>query len=78
MSFIQKFVKAVFPKSWVEKFERDSHDWKVRCPNCGDTNSLWDLGGIRGKAAGKVHWGRKCTKCGQRSFHTVTFEPDIN
>lgn len=76
MSIIQKFITVVLPKSWVAKLERDSRDWKVRC-NCGHSNSLWDLGGIRGTAAGKTHWRRKCEKCGLKSWQDVVYEPDI-
>jgi hypothetical protein len=76
MSFIQKFVSAVLPKRWLDAMEKDSRAWRVHC-KCGHGNSLWDLGGMRGKNAGKTHWRRKCEKCGQKSWQVISLESDI-
>jgi hypothetical protein len=37
--------------------------------------SVWELGGIRCKAAGQPRWFRKCQQCGQRSWHTISRDP---
>lgn len=70
MSSIQKFVAAVFPRRWVEAMEADSRLWMVRC-SCGFARSVWELGGIRSKAAGQSHWFTQCPQCGKRSWHKV-------
>jgi formylmethanofuran dehydrogenase subunit E len=70
MSFIQKLFTAVMPKGLMEKMKLDSQDWMMRCP-CGHETSVWDLGGIRYKAASSA--GKrtmiKCRKCGERTWH---------
>jgi hypothetical protein len=78
MGLIKNYLFPLLPESWVAAIERDSRDWKVRCKKCGETNNLWDLGGMRGKSAGKIHWRRTCAKCGERSRHEVVYEPDTS
>jgi len=65
-SFIQRLVTCLVPRGWAESMEADSRAWMVRCP-CGSARSVWDLGGIRWKAAGEARWLRKCTQCGKRT-----------
>ncbi|HWB01826.1 MAG TPA: hypothetical protein VG796_02305 [Verrucomicrobiales bacterium] len=74
MSFFQRLFVRLFPRKWVENMEAHSRSWMVRCP-CGFTQSVWDMGGIRWKAAGRPRWYLKCRKCGERSWHTVFREP---
>jgi hypothetical protein len=74
MSLIQKLLTAVVPRRWAESMEAHSRSWIVRCP-CGFARSVWELGGIRWKAAGEPRWRMQCPHCGQRSWHTVTRDP---
>lgn len=74
MSFLQRIFLAVLPKSWGDSAEADSRAWKISC-SCGHARSVWDMGGIRWKAAGEPRKYMKCSKCGERSWHQVTFEP---
>ena len=74
MSLIQRIVVAVLPRRWAESMEADSRSWMARCP-CGFARSIWELGGIRWKAAGQPRNYLSCPQCGQRSWHTVTREP---
>jgi hypothetical protein len=46
----------------------------VRC-RCGFARSVWEMGGIRWKAAGEPRWFMKCPHCRQRSWHVVSWEP---
>jgi hypothetical protein len=71
MRSIQKIVAAVLPRRWVEIMEADSRLWMVRC-SCGFARSVWELGGIRSKAAGQTRWFTQCPQCGQRSWHKVS------
>lgn len=77
MSLIQRFFKAIFPRSWAESMEADSRAWMMRC-RCGFAQSIWDLGGIRWKAAGSPRQYRRCPKCGERSWHTISRDPPSN
>ena len=74
MSLIQRIVVAVLPRRWAESMEADSSSWMARCP-CGFARSIWEIGGIRWKAAGQPRQYLSCPQCGQRSWHTVTREP---
>ncbi len=71
MTFLQRFLTSVFPRSWADDMEAESRRWMVRC-SCGFERSLWDLGGIRWKAKGNSpRWYMRCAHCGQRSWHKV-------
>lgn len=59
------------PRSWAASMEAESREWMVRCGACGYERSVWDLGGIRWKAAGTSKQYRRCPSCGQRSWHTI-------
>ena len=76
MTFIQKLCSALLPRRWFAAIKAESRLWMVRC-RCGFARSLWEAGGIRGKAAGTVHWLTRCPACGTRSWHRVSRErPD--
>ena len=74
MSSIQGFFAAILPRRWVEAMEADSRLWMVRCA-CGFARSVWELGGMRYKAAGQTRWFKSCPQCGQRSWHRVSRDP---
>ena len=73
MSFIQRVFTTVLPQRCADSMEAESRCWMVRC-KCGFARSIWELGGIRWKATGKPRTYMKCPQCGQRSWHTVTYE----
>jgi DNA-directed RNA polymerase subunit RPC12/RpoP len=54
--------------------EADSRAWKATCPSCGTKTSIWDLGGLRYKAAGKPLRGLRCPSCGKFGMHQVARE----
>ncbi len=71
MSFFHRFLAAVLPQRLMAAIEADSRLWMVRC-SCGFARSVWEIGGIRYKAAGEPRWFRKCPQCGQRTWHKVS------
>ena len=73
MSLFQRLFKAILPPRWAASMEADSRSWMVRC-RCGFARSVWELGGIRWKAAGEPRWYRRCPQCGERSWHKVARE----
>jgi hypothetical protein len=73
MSAIQRFFQRMLPQSWAASMEAHSRSWMVRC-KCGFARSVWELGGIRWKAAGQPRWFMRCPKCGKRSWHKVSKE----
>lgn len=42
--------------------EEESKQWKFKC-DCGKEWSIWDMGGIRYKAAGNPSIRVKCPQC---------------
>jgi hypothetical protein len=63
MSWIQRIFAAVLPRRLAESMEADSRSWMVRC-SCGFARSIWELGGIRWKAAGQPRQYLSCPQCG--------------
>jgi ribosomal protein L37E len=72
MSFFQRLFASVLPRHWMEAMEAGSRTWRVRCARCGFARSVWDIGGIRYRAAGQPRWYRQCPQCGRRSWHKVS------
>lgn len=72
LSATQKFIKLFVSGPVFAAMEAESKSWMMKCPNCGHERSIWELGGIRYKAAsaGKKMY-RACPNCGQRGWHTV-------
>jgi hypothetical protein len=72
LSGTQKFIRMFVSGNNFAAMEAESKTWMLKCPNCNHERSIWDLGGIRYKAAsaGKKMY-RACVKCGQRGWHTV-------
>jgi len=71
MSGIQKLLKAVLPDAWAKSMEAESREWICICP-CGHARSVWDMGGIRWKAAGNPRRLMKCPGCGQLTWHVIS------
>jgi hypothetical protein len=62
MGLMQKLITACVPKKWAAAMEAESRAWVMRC-SCGHETSVWEMGGIRFKAAGRPwRWG-KCARC---------------
>ena len=72
MSFIQKLAVAVLPRSWAQSMEAKSRAWMARCETCGGERSVWDLGGIRWKAAGNPRRRLSCASCGRVTWQRLS------
>ena len=70
MTLIHKFFVTILPKKWAESTETESRAWMARC-RCGFERSVWDIGGIRWKAAGKEYCYLSCPSCGRSGWHTI-------
>ena len=71
MSFVQKWLTAIVPRSWAEAMESESRAWKARCEACDLERSIWELGGIRWKAAGNPRRRLPCPQCERATRHRV-------
>jgi hypothetical protein len=70
MTFIQRFFTAVLPSAWAEEMRAESLSWMIRC-TCGFERSIWEIGGIRWKAKGNPRKLTVCSRCGERTWHTI-------
>jgi predicted RNA-binding Zn-ribbon protein involved in translation (DUF1610 family) len=71
MSGIQRFLTSILPSKWAADMEAESRSWMVQCPSCGHARSVWELGGIRWKAAGSPRRYMRCPQCGEAGWHTI-------
>ena len=47
----------------VDSIEHESRSWVSTCTKCGLVASVWEMGGIRWKAAGKPIVSLRCPSC---------------
>jgi hypothetical protein len=71
MNRLQKFITSLVPRSWAADMEAESRQWMARCEVCGCESSIWEMGGIRWKAAGNPRRRMRCPQCGKTSLHTI-------
>jgi hypothetical protein len=71
MSGIQKLFKAILPKSMAADMEAESRSWIFQC-ECGNSTSIWDIGGIRWKSKGNSKAWIKCPHCGKAKMQTLS------
>ncbi|MBI5801421.1 MAG: hypothetical protein HZA92_11980 [Verrucomicrobia bacterium] len=76
MTTVQRLAKQLLPKQTADAMEAESRQWRVLCA-CGHERSIWDLGGIRYKAAGNPRKLMKCPACGKRTWHRVFKQPPV-
>jgi hypothetical protein len=70
MSILQRTILAFVPGSVAEAMEHESRQWMMRC-DCGHERSIWEVGGIRYKAAGNPRRLSRCPSCNRRTWHEV-------
>lgn len=75
MGLLRDLILAVVPAGVAASMERDSRAWKLTCP-CGHTRSIWELGGIRWKAAGEPRKLLRCPACGHFRWHRTHWQPE--
>jgi hypothetical protein len=75
MTFTQRLLTAVLPRSWAEDMRAESLRWMIRC-ECGFERSVWEVGGVRWKAKGNPRYLASCPQCGQKSWHSVYEKSD--
>jgi predicted RNA-binding Zn-ribbon protein involved in translation (DUF1610 family) len=77
MSRSQRILTGLAGPGTAAAMEAHSRAWLVRCPNCGHSRSIWELGGIRYKAAGAPRMRLHCPNCGQNGWHQVARSSDF-
>lgn len=70
-SGVQKLLTGRASPSTAASMEAESRSWMVRCPYCGHERSVWEMGGVRYKAAGKSRQLRRCPQCKRLAWHII-------
>lgn len=71
LSRIQRLVTRWVGPETAAALEAHSRAWLVQCPDCGHQRSIWEIGGIRYKAAGEQRNRMRCPACGKAGWHRV-------
>jgi hypothetical protein len=71
MSFGQKLLMAIVPRRWADEMEAESRSWMLHCNVCGLERSVWEMGGVRWKAAGRPSRLMYCPQCGKTTWHKL-------
>jgi hypothetical protein len=71
MSFFQDLLRAIVPRRWIDEMEAESRSWLLRCNACGMERSVWEVGGVRWKAAGRPYRWMRCPQCGRATWHAL-------
>jgi hypothetical protein len=75
MSSVQKFFAAILPSSAMKAIESQSRCWRINCPSCGRSLSVWDAGGIRYLATGRKWIFRRCRSCHRTAWQPIEYQP---
>ena len=70
------FARLLGPEA-AAAMEAESKAWRVTCPNCGFSRSVWEMGGTRYKASGTSRIRVNCPNCGQTGWHLVAKGPNF-
>ena len=70
MTTLQNILTGVLCDKWAASMEAESRDWVMQCP-CGHETSIWEMGGVRWKAAGNPRRHGRCVLCNQTFFGKV-------
>ncbi len=74
MSRTQRFITTILPRR-AESIEAESRNWKATC-QCGNTKSIWEMGGVRWKGAGEPRRKVFCTECQKVAWHRIHYQKD--
>jgi phage FluMu protein Com len=66
---LRGFILRLMPPEKRMEAEAESKTWLATCPRCMAVNSIWDVGGMRYKAAGRPIKLVRCPNCGKISPH---------
>lgn len=73
-SIAQKILKWLTSEAMFEKFRQESMRYKFDC-DCGKTSDIWEIGGVRYKAAGKPLTWVRCPGCKKGAMRTIYKTP---
>ena len=69
MPILRDLLLRLMPEAWVRDAERSSRLWLTECTRCGATSNVWDLGGLRWRAAGRPLTVMRCGGSAMQRLH---------
>ena len=75
MASEHRFLRFILPKKWFEAVKAGARQWLIECP-CGFKRDLWDVGGVRTKAAGEPRSYSGSSECGKGTWHKIRRKSD--
>jgi len=67
---LRGLLELMLPSRVYATIEADTRKWLIECP-CGHRRDLWEMGGIRYKAAGEPRRLMRCPHCGHLTWHKI-------
>ena len=71
MPIVRDLTLRLMPARWRDAAIAETKTWTATCGGCGHSASLWDLGALRWKAAGRPKVMLRCPACGRVGWHTL-------
>jgi hypothetical protein len=71
VGWIHRLIHRTAKPSLRERMEAESRQWICRCLTCGNERSVWEMGGVRYKAAGRSRALMRCPKCERLRCHLI-------
>ena len=72
LSGAQRLFQRLTSPELFAAMARDSRHWQAECPHCrADTTNVWEMGGVRYKAAGEPKRRARCPRCGQTGWMRI-------
>ena len=65
---LRDVILAVMPARWGAAAVASSKEWRVEFKGCPHQSTIWDIGGLRWKAAGSFTTRARCPTCGKVSW----------
>ena len=78
MSNVQRLMLSILPTRLSNAIKAESEGWRITCLTCGNSKSVWEVGGIRWGAAsvGKRKLVQ-CSHCSCLRWASVDWKPDV-
>ncbi len=63
LSIPQRIMKLFSSSARFEAIKKESMEWQIECPECGEFTSMWELGGVRYRDSGNPSMRLNYPKC---------------
>jgi hypothetical protein len=71
-----KFLRFILPARAFAAIRAGTREWLIECP-CVHKRDLWDVGGVRCKAAGEPRQYHEFPECGRGRWHKIRKKTDL-